>query len=361
MHLGRQDYQGPGSASHDLRLTLGAPGVPDETSPGEGAPGADPAPRSGGEVGRKASSTPGVGRGGHGDDNSDPPGAMGTGGIVGVSVLVLRPRDGEEEEGGKDRLVQLLVADGHAVIHHPLTASEPPRDPRPLARAVRRWEEGAFDVLLLTSPRTARTLGPLITPPSAASVGEATGTGIPREVWAVGPSTARAAEGVGLRVDRVPAHFLAEGLLEEAPGWRELEGLRILFPRAEEGRDLLPEGLSGMGARVTLVAAYRNAPVSGAAEGAAARLRRGEVEVVVLTAGSQARALARGWRARAGGDPWPREVRFVVIGGATEAAARGVGIPVTRVAEPHTLEGVAGAVRALVRRAGRLVEEGEGP
>ncbi len=278
-----------------------------------------------------------------GDIPDDPSGARRTGGVVGVSVLLLRPR--EEGEGGEevDSLARLLQDGGLSVVHLPLTASQPPRDARPLERGLQRWRAGEFDVLLLTSPRSAEVVGDLLPAASGASP-----LPVPGEIWAVGPATARAAEGAGLRVDRIPSRFVAEGLLEEAPTWRALKGLRIFFPRAEEGRERLPEGLSQEGAFVTLVAAYRNAPVPRAAEDAAARLLRGEFDLVVLTAGSQARELARAWHAASPGAAWPPRARVVVIGSATEAAARAVGIPVARVADPHTLEGVAEAVFALV-------------
>ncbi|MGI9577538.1 MAG: uroporphyrinogen-III synthase, partial [Microthrixaceae bacterium] len=61
-----------------------------------------------------------------------------------------------------------------------------------------------------------------------------------------------------LVADLVPSRHVAESLLEvfpepgAAPG-----GARVLLPRAEVARDVLPEGLTAMGWEVDIVDAYR--------------------------------------------------------------------------------------------------------
>ncbi len=74
----------------------------------------------------------------------------------------------------------------------------------------------------------------------------------------VGPATARAVEGQGLRVDAVAKEFRSEGLLRVLKG-KGLKRRRVLFCRAQEGREILIDGLKSLGARVDLVEAYRNA------------------------------------------------------------------------------------------------------
>jgi uroporphyrinogen-III synthase len=262
-----------------------------------------------------------------------------------------------------DRLVTSLEEAGFLVRHEPLFAFLPPRDPRPLERGLRGWLEGAFDVLLLTSPRAARVAGELLErlapEPGAGAPGQGRAGKDPREIWAVGPTTARVAAAWGLAPHRVPETFLAEALLEEAREWRSLAGLRVLFPRAEEGRDVLSRGLALEGAHVTLVVAYRSGPVADAARSAAQAVVQEAVDVVVLTAGSQVRALHEAWPSAEGplGDGWPAGVRVVAIGPAAASVARHLGVPVTRVADPHTFRGVVEAVRELAEARGRVVDE----
>src|SRR5215467_2473058 len=71
----------------------------------------------------------------------------------------------------------------------------------------------------------------------------------------VGSSTGKKLGEWGMKASLVPADFRAEGLLETFP--ENLVGTRILFPRAEVARELLPEELRRRGATVDIVVVYR--------------------------------------------------------------------------------------------------------
>jgi len=72
----------------------------------------------------------------------------------------------------------------------------------------------------------------------------------------IGPRTAEALAGYGLRADLVPSEYQAEGLIEamKAAG---VKGQRVLIPRAAVAREILPEQLRALGADVRVVTAYR--------------------------------------------------------------------------------------------------------
>ena len=78
---------------------------------------------------------------------------------------------------------------------------------------------------------------------------------------AVGPATARALSKAGGRVDVVAVDSRAEGVLaaivEHLGNERDLQGLRILLPRAKVAREFLPVELGRRGAHVDAVEAYR--------------------------------------------------------------------------------------------------------
>jgi uroporphyrinogen-III synthase len=266
--------------------------------------------------------------------DDDPLGAPGAGRVRALRVAVTRPPTG-------DRLGFLLREAGHSPFHFPLTRIEPPTDSRPLARGARGFLRGETDVLLLTSARAVR---PLV----AALEQEARGpwrrpAGL--EVWVIGEATGAAATRAGLVPDRMPGRFVAEGLLEEASSWAPLDGLRILFPRAAVGRAVLPEVLAHAGATVTLVEAYRAVEDRGEAERLVRAMTAGEVDLVTLTAGSQARVLAGAMRRSIPSVSCP--VPIVAIGPATRLAALGVGLPEPVMADPHTLEGLVVAVEGV--------------
>ena len=89
------------------------------------------------------------------------------------------------------------------------------------------------------------------------------------KICAIGPKTAEAIRAYGLKVDLVPGEFNAEGLIEafikEARDsvqdtrykTSNLEGLRILLPRAEKARDLFPERVRELNGEIACPAAYR--------------------------------------------------------------------------------------------------------
>lgn len=107
---------------------------------------------------------------------------------------------------------------------------------------------------------------------------------------AVGSATAEKLARHGLPPALVPADFRAEGLVEAfralgaGPGWR------VLIPRAEEARELLPDALREMGCEVDVVSVYRT-QVAVPDPGVIARLREGSVDAVTFTSG----AIARGF------------------------------------------------------------------
>jgi uroporphyrinogen III methyltransferase / synthase len=291
--------------------------------------------------GRDEGVTPGADR-----RASNPPGPQGAGGVRSFRVAVTRPRRAGE---GPQRLDALLAEAGFQAGAYPLTRIDGPSDPRPLERAARDLLAGVYDVLLLTSARGAAALALALDRASGPDHARGTGTrSIPGrgptglEVWVVGEATGRAAAEAGFPPDRIPDRYVAEGLLEAAEKWGPLEGRRILFPRAAEGRDLLPERLVAGGARVTVVEAYRAVEVPDEARRLVRDAREGRVDGVALTAGSQARVLGR----EAEGH-WPLAVPLVAIGPATAVAARAAGLPDPRIAEPHTFDGVLAALKEV--------------
>jgi uroporphyrinogen III methyltransferase/synthase len=112
----------------------------------------------------------------------------------------------------------------------------------------------------------------------------------------VGRATAAALARHGLVADLVPPHGDAAGVARAVAGaaGASLAGARVLLPRAERGREEAAELLSRAGAVVDLVVVYRLEPVAATeplAATALARLRHGEIRLVVFFAPSQVRAL----------------------------------------------------------------------
>ena len=152
------------------------------------------------------------------------------GALSGRRILVTRTRE------QSSTLVFALRALGAEVIEVPTIRFEPPASYAPLDAALARL--GEYDVLLVTSANTARVLAERRPLPWSAQ---------PYTV-AVGPATAEALEAPGLRVDLKPEPSVAESVLRIlAPG---AAGKKMLLVRAEQARDVLPDGLRAAGATV---------------------------------------------------------------------------------------------------------------
>jgi uroporphyrinogen III methyltransferase/synthase len=74
-------------------------------------------------------------------------------------------------------------------------------------------------------------------------------------IAAVGSATAARLGDWGLKPELIPKEFRAEGLLAAFP--ENLVGTRILFPRAEVAREMLPDELRRRGATVDIVFVYQ--------------------------------------------------------------------------------------------------------
>lgn len=161
-------------------------------------------------------------------------------------------------------------------------------------------------------------------------------------VAAIGPGTAAALAARGIRTDLVPERFVAEALVEAFPA-PVGEGARVLVARAEQARDVIPEGLGAQGYAVDVLVVYRTVlgePDPRALE----RVRRGEVDAITFTSSSTVTGLCDAL----GGVPAPQPL-VVSIGPVTSAAAVERGLSVGVEAAEHTVDGV---VAALLERLG---------
>jgi uroporphyrinogen III methyltransferase/synthase len=77
------------------------------------------------------------------------------------------------------------------------------------------------------------------------------------KVCAVGPKTAEAIAGHGIRPDLIPPDYRAEAIVS-AFSKLGISGQRVLFPRADRAREVIPQELEQMGAHVTAPVIYRN-------------------------------------------------------------------------------------------------------
>ncbi|MDX6669932.1 MAG: uroporphyrinogen methyltransferase / synthase [Solirubrobacteraceae bacterium] len=158
-----------------------------------------------------------------------------------------------------------------------------------------------------------------------------------KTVAAIGPGTADALRERGIEPDVVPERSVAESLLEAL---EDVAVQRALVARAQEARDVLPDGLRERGAEVDVLELYRTVaePLDGDAREAALG-----ADWIAFTSASTVRYFLDA----AGGQP-PRG-RIVSIGPVTSAALREHGLEPAVEAAEHDVDGLVAALLADTR------------
>jgi len=168
------------------------------------------------------------------------------------------------------------------------------------------------------------------------------------KLCAIGQETAEMLEKHGLRPELVTSEYTAEGLAKALEGW-EMEGIRVLVPRAEVARDALPSLLAMRGAEVEILPVYQSVCPAEAGP-ALLRLFGAEgVDVVTFTSSSTVANFVRAFPE----DRLPAvlgDAEIACMGPVTADTARKLGLRVDIVAREYTTHGL---VQAIVEAAAR--------
>jgi uroporphyrinogen-III synthase len=135
----------------------------------------------------------------------------------------------------------------------------------------------------------------------------------------------------------VPERFVAESLLDAFPAPAD-GSRRVLLARAEQARDVLPEGLAERGYQVDVLPVYRTVRTE-PDPGHLALVRDGRVDAVTFTSSSTVTNFCD----VVGPLPDPQPL-VVSIGPITSATARDRGLRVDAEAAPHTIDGLLAAL-----------------
>ena len=262
--------------------------------------------------------------------------------LFGKRVLVTRARS------QASRLAQLLEANGAQCVEFPAISVVPVSDPAPMDAAISRLTRHdstsgmGYDWVTFTSPNGVRGFRSRL---EALGLDARALGGV--KFAAVGPATAQALADMGIRADLLPGDYLAAAVVEEfrRAGFR---GGSVLHLRSSIGRETLPDGLRGLGARVDEVVAYetRSPEDSGEQARAAFSPENGGIDVTTFTSSSTVKSLA----ALLGGDVNLINSTLVAcMGPVTAGTARELGIRVDVTAGEQSIEGLVESIVAKMR------------
>jgi uroporphyrinogen III methyltransferase / synthase len=199
--------------------------------------------------------------------------------LFGRRIVVTRPREDAPE------LVDLLTVLGAAAIEAPMTRMLPPDDYSALDEAIASLD--TFDWILFTSSNAVdQFMLRLLQGPGDLRALART------RLCTIGPATRDRLSRYHLKVDVMPGDGHPEGVVRAFASRGPLEGVRILFPRPDVGREVLAAELRKAGAVVTDVTAYRlvvSEPERIGEPDIYRMLLEGEVDVVTFTSASTVR------------------------------------------------------------------------
>ena len=267
--------------------------------------------------------------------------------LFGRRIVVTRSREQADE------LIDMLEERGAEAILSPTIRIAPPEDPSALERACA--EIGGFDWLVFSSANAVDAFMERLL--AVADVRELKGV----RICTVGESTASRLATYGIRVDLVPPEFRAEALVETLKGTGQVEGRRVLFPRADIARDVIADELRAAGAEVVDVIAYRTLLGSPERDGdydIYRMLLDRQIDAVTFTSASSVRNFAQILGPEQAADLL-RTTVVASIGPVTAEAAQQLDIATDVMPERFTVPDLVDALVAHFGGAGQPPGEGE--
>ena len=243
--------------------------------------------------------------------------------LFGRGVVITRP---EAQAAG---MADLLRREGARVIVFPTIQIVPPESWEALDRALERLED--YQWIIFTSANGVRFFFARLRE-TGRDIRDLKGI----QICTIGPATAATIEAMGIRVDLVPDSYISEGVVR-AFADRDIQGRKILLPRAEAARDVIPDGLAALGAMVEVATVYRTVASDRRKEELEPLIRNGKVDIVTFTSPSTVfhfiDIMGRDFRL-------PPQVKIAAIGPVTAAAVKKAGLKVDILQETFTIEGL---------------------
>lgn len=253
--------------------------------------------------------------------------------LFGKGVVITRPAEQSQE------FYDLLTAAGARVIRFPTIKIEPPLYWSGLDGAIDNL--GMYSWIIFTSANGVkfflRRLG---------EKGRDLRDLKNLRISTIGPATAALLKKRGIRVEMVPNEFISEGVIKSFSGI-DVRGKKILLPRAEVARDIIPEELARMGAVVDAVTAYRTVPSGAKKEELQEYLEKGQVDVITFTSPSTfvnfVQIMGRDFK-------FPERVKVACIGPVTAAAVKKSGYRIDIMKNEYTISGLVAAIEDYFRK-----------
>lgn len=250
--------------------------------------------------------------------------------LFGKRIVLTRAQEQAQE------FSRLLVAYGAEPVEVPTIQIVPPASWQALDEAIARL--GAYQWLIFTS---VNGVGPFMDRLQVAGNDARALANL--RICAIGPRTAQELKTYGLTADLVPAEFQAEGVIA-ALAQVGIRGHRILIPRAEVAREILPEQLRELGATVDVIPVYRTIVPTVDVASLTQQLQDGSVAALTFTSSSTVRNFVELFGGQERVRRLVAQVAIACIGPITARTAEEYGLTVTIMPTENTVPALAEAI-----------------
>jgi len=169
------------------------------------------------------------------------------------------------------------------------------------------------------------------------------------KVAVIGSSTKTFLENMGIRADLIPEkEFTQEGLIS-AFSRIDIKDKNILIPRAKEAREVLPQRLKEMGAKVDVLPVYETKTCEESKEKLRNILEEG-VDIVTFTSSSTVKNFFK--LIEETERSYLKDIVFASIGPITSATLREFGFEPHIEAKEYTIEGLVNAIKNFLKNRG---------
>jgi len=245
--------------------------------------------------------------------------------LHGRRIVVTRAREQASE------FMEALSGLGASCIEFPTIEVVPPESWEPIDRALRSLED--YQWVIFTSVNGVRYFLERLEA-NQKDVRDLKGV----KIGAIGPKTAQMWKNLGIQPDVMPGEYRAEAVAAALKD-QGIGGNRVLLPRASKAREVLPEELRKMGAKVDLVPAYATVKPRTRKDEVRAWLEQGGIDMVTFTSSSTVRNFVEMFEEEAASlHEWMQRVPVACIGPVTAQTARENGLRVDLFPSEYTVD-----------------------
>lgn len=252
--------------------------------------------------------------------------------LFGKRIVVTRARAQASD------LTHELALLGAEIIECPTIKIVPPEDFSPMDDAIKRIEQ--YSWIVFTSVNGVESFYERL---YALGLDSRCFGGL--KTASIGPATAQKLKSFGINSDIIPETYRAESVVKAFES-EQVKGKKILLPRAEEARPVLPVELTAMGAVVDEVTAYRTI-VDGSCEDVIKESLKTGVDLITFTSSSTVKnfmSLIQTQVDESGLEEVIGNAGCACIGPITADTASDMGLKPTVIADTFTIPGLCSAI-----------------